>query len=72
MSEEPPIITTNEVLKEETKKKTTYFLPCYVRFKVKELLTVDIDALEATVSATLLFTFYYGNLDESILNQFVG
>ena len=60
------------VLKEAGKKKTTYYLPCYVRFKVKELIGVDIDALQATVSGTLLFGFSYGKMDKKIVDQFVG
>ena len=39
---------------------------------MKELLSVDIEGLTASVSGTLLFSFHYGNLDEDIVSQFVG
>ena len=35
-------------------------------------MNIDISGLEANISATLLFSFYYGVLDEGILEQFVG
>lgn len=66
------IFTTNEVLRESKKKKTIYYIPCYVRFKVKELLNINIDDLTATVSGTLLVTIYYGNMDRKIVDQFTG
>lgn len=47
-------------------------MPCYVRFKVKELLNIDIEGLQGQVSGTLLFSFYYGNLSRDIVDQFVG
>ena len=59
-------------MKEEKDSRTLYYLPCYVRFKVKELVHIDIERLQATVSGTLLFSFYYGNLERGILDQFVG
>ena len=55
----------------EKKKKNTYFLPCYVRFKVKELINVNIDDLTASVSGTLLFSFSYGNLNPKFVDKFV-
>lgn len=47
-------------------------MPCYVRFKVKEIEAIDIEGLQGTISGTLLFSFYYGNLDRHIIDQFVG
>jgi hypothetical protein len=43
-----------------------------VRFKVKDVDQIDVTGLHGTISGTLLFTFYYGNLDKKIVNQFVG
>jgi hypothetical protein len=43
-----------------------------VRFKVKELLNINIEELTATVSGTLLVTIYYGNMSKSIVDQFTG
>jgi hypothetical protein len=34
--------STNEVLMEEKNNRTLYYLPCYVRFKVKEIEQIDI------------------------------
>lgn len=34
-NEQPPPFTTNQVLAEISKGKTIYYLPAYVRFKVK-------------------------------------
>lgn len=65
------VFTTNVVFKEDKKKKVTYYLPCYVRFKVKELINVDIDDLTASVSGTLLFSFCYGNMDEELVDAFL-
>ena len=69
---EEAAFSTNRVIKEEKKNRTLYYLPCYVRFKVKEILTIDIAALQATISGTLLFSFSYGNLGRDIVDQFVG
>jgi hypothetical protein len=50
----------------------TYYLPCYIRFLVKEIDKVNAAEMEATLSGTLLFSFYYGNIDRSIIEEFVG
>jgi hypothetical protein len=60
------------VLKEPKSNRTLYYLPCYIRFKVKEISSLDIEGLQAVISGTLLFSFYYGNLDRRIVDQFVG
>lgn len=57
---------------ESKKNRTLIYLPCYVRFKVKEIISIDIEGLQGTVSGTLLFSFYYGDLDDKILKQFIG
>jgi len=38
---------------------------------VKELISVDIDGLTASVSGTLLFSFFYGEMDEELVNSFL-
>lgn len=65
-------VNTNEVLVEEKKDKTIYYLPCYTRIKVKSVKELDIGSLSGVISATLLFGFYHGNLPEAILKQFTG
>ena len=55
---------TNQVLMQvdqpESPSKVTYFLPCYVRFKVKGITKLSIQEHEAAISGTLLIDFYYG------------
>lgn len=65
-------ISTNQVLIEESKDKTIYYLPCYIRLKVKTIKELEIEKLSGVVSGTLLFSFYYGNLPQEILSQFTG
>ena len=60
-------ISTNDVLIEEKKDKITYYLPCYVRLRVKNIKEFQIESLSGVVSATLLFGFYYGILPNDIL-----
>ena len=43
-----------------------------MRLKVKSINELDVDNLKGVVSGTLLFAFYYGNLPESILEQFTS
>jgi hypothetical protein len=64
--------STNEVLQEEKRTRSIIYLPCYVRFKVKEISKIDIEGLNGEVSGTLLFTFYYGAVDRAIIDRFVG
>jgi hypothetical protein len=49
-----------------------YYLPCYVRFLVKEIKNVDAEGMEATVAGTLLFSFYYGNVEQELIQAFAG
>jgi len=62
------------VLKEgkDEDQKICYYLPCYVRFKVKEIGEVNIEGLKGAVSGTLLFSFYYGDMPKKLVKQFVG
>lgn len=63
-------INPQEVYKRTQGNETSYYLPCYVRFVVKEITKVNVAEMQAEVLGTLLFTFYYGDLDEKILNKF--
>lgn len=58
------------MLIEEKKDKIFYYLPCYVRFKVKSVNEFDVEKLSGVISGTLLFGFYFGNLPEHLLQQF--
>jgi hypothetical protein len=49
-----------------------YYLPCYVRFLVKEIEDVNVEAMEATVAGALVFSFYYGNVDPGLVQAFAG
>ena len=65
-------LNTNDILVEEKKDKITYFLPCYVRIKVKSVKQLEIESLSGMISGTLLFSFYYGNLPRYLIDQFTG
>ena len=63
---------TNQVLVERKKDATTYYLPTYIRFKVKDVDRLDIGSLEGSIEGTMLLTFHYGEIPLSIIEQFVG
>jgi hypothetical protein len=50
----------------------TYYLPCYVRFLIKEIERVSAGDMEASLAGTLLFSFYYGSIDREVIEEFVG
>jgi hypothetical protein len=60
------------VVEVEENGDVVYYLPCYVRFLVKEIKSVDVETMEATVSGALLFSFYYGKVDRALVDLFVG
>jgi hypothetical protein len=62
---------TNDVLVEQLKDKTVYYLPCYARIKVKAIKSFEVETLSGVISATLLFSFYHGSLPSEVLEQFV-
>ena len=57
---------------EKTKNGVVYYLPTYIRFKVKDIDRMEISSLEGTIDATFLLTFFYGEIPENIIDQFVG
>ena len=62
-TEDPKFIKLEEVYKKIKKNETHYYLPCYVRLLVKEISNINVAEMQAEVVGTLIFTFYYGNLE---------
>lgn len=62
---------TNQVLRQDSAKKgTIYYLPCYVRLKVKAITEMSLEERKGSFSGTLIFSFYYEGLPEEVLDQF--
>lgn len=53
---------TNNVLVDRQREKTTYFVPCYLRLKVKNIVDLSLTSMQATFNADLIFTIYYAGL----------
>lgn len=47
----------------------TYYLPCYMRIKLKNIKEMELAELKAEVNATLLLTIYYGPLPSGVVKQ---
>jgi len=43
------------------KESRTYYVPTYLRVKVKNFTAIDLDKLEAEVNVDIIITFVYGN-----------
>lgn len=54
---------TNNVLIEKQKDKRNYYLPCYLRLKVKNIVDISLTAMQASFNADLIFTIYHGGLN---------
>ncbi len=62
-------INSNNVLlqvNEDTRKKIYYF-PGYLRMKVKNFVSMDLENLNSEVNADLIFTVFYGNVKPVIV-----
>jgi hypothetical protein len=53
---------TNTVLVQRQGERETYYLPCYLRLKVKNFLSLSPASQQAEINADLLFCLYYGAL----------
>lgn len=60
---------TNNVLFERQKDKQLYFVPCYLRLKVKNFVSINIASQEAEINADLIFTLYYAHLPPFIVEN---
>jgi hypothetical protein len=60
---------TNNVLFERQKDKYLYYIPCYLRLKVKNFVSIDIASQEAEINADLIFTLYYARLPSFIVKN---
>jgi hypothetical protein len=58
---------TNNVLFEHQKERDVYYLPCYLRLKIKKFMSINIFSQEAEINADLLFTVYYGLIPAFII-----
>lgn len=61
-------VDTRKVLVEKGKEesKNVYYIPGYFRLKVKNFTEMNLDNLDASMNATIIFTVYYGNLRQEI------
>ena len=48
------------------------YLPTYIRLKVKDIDTIDLENKAAEFSATMLVSFYYGGLPKELIQMFIG
>ena len=62
---EAPLGYSNAVLFEQEKKKNEdiYYVPAYVRLKVKNFTEMNLDSLDSQMNGTLLFTVFFGDMD---------
>jgi hypothetical protein len=60
---------TNAILVDHQKEKTVYYVPCYLRLKVKNFISVFLSSQEAEINADLLFSVYYGSLPQFTLQE---
>jgi len=44
--------------------KDTIYMPCYVRTKLKNLVSLDQKALKGKLNLAIIITIYYGEFDE--------
>jgi hypothetical protein len=47
-----------------TGKKSNFYVPAYLRMKVKNFTSIDLEQLNAELNADLIFNIYYGDLKE--------
>lgn len=62
---------TNEVLVEDKGNTIFYYLPCYLRFKVKNIEAITMESLAGSASGAFLMDIYYGDLEDELLEQFI-
>ena len=60
---------TNNVLVEKLKERRNYYLPCYLRLKVKNIVDISLTAMQASFNADLIFTIYHGGLSEELVEH---
>ncbi len=58
---------TNNVLVEEYDEKIIYYLPCYLRLKVKNFISISLESLSGSFNSVLVFSVYYGYLPNDIV-----
>ena len=58
--------STNDVLV-ENRGEVFYYLPCYLRFKLKHFVSIELAAQEAVINGDLIISFYYGKLSSFLV-----
>lgn len=54
---------------ERRKERTYYYVPCYLRHKLKHFHSISLETLTAEFSSVLLFSVYYGDLPAHVVEQ---
>lgn len=51
--------------------KETFYLPVYMRFKIKNVDEINMDNMTASINGALIMTIHYGQMEDYLLNQFI-
>ena len=59
-------VDTSKVILERGDKpsKDVYYIPGFFRLKVKNFTEMNLDNLDAQMNATIIFSIYYGSLQQ--------
>lgn len=64
---EPERAWTNNVLYERQKENLIYYVPCYLRLKVKNFISLNVETLTAEINVVMIFTLFYGGLPKHVI-----
>jgi hypothetical protein len=62
-------IDTRKVIQEGEGSKATYYIPGFLRVKVKNFTEMNLENLDAQMNAAIIFTVYYGSLPEELAQK---
>jgi hypothetical protein len=70
----PYALNTNKVIfeKGKSKSKDVYYIPGYLRYKVKNFTEMNLDNLEGCTNATVIFNVYYGTISRKIVKKLLN
>ena len=60
---------TNNVLSCDTVAETTFFVPVYIRIKLKNIVGLDFKSAIGVINASLLVSIFYGDLHETVITD---
>lgn len=60
------------MLVENEKNELCFYMPAFLRLKVKDIDNINISDYEAQFSGTMLFSFYYGDTPLELIEFFLG